>query len=175
MSTKSAAECATLLGIDLPRFSGKSQEEVNAKLDAWKEGALREGYRAAVHRTHPDKNPDDPEAGAKFAEVVAAYEQLQDLRVHLKRPEKSCPSGHERIPATAKYCHECGYAYMEDALVQLLRSNGITDRVISYLRSTGELDRIKAIPPFSEDLRSEIRLLQQRQRFGLFSPHSGWK
>lgn len=33
-------------------------------------------YRKAARRTHPDVNPNDPEAATKFREVQAAYEML---------------------------------------------------------------------------------------------------
>lgn len=171
---RSTAECLTILGAVRPKLSGKSQAEVDAKLEEWKSGPLRDAYKAAVHRTHPDKNPDVPDAAAQFAAVVEAYEQLQTLKVNLKKPEKSCPSGHERLPATAKYCHECGYCYEEDALTSLLKSNGITERTISLLRDNGEFDRLKGMSPFSEALHTEIALLKQRQRLGLFGRYSGW-
>jgi len=39
---------------------------------------VRRKYRQLALRTHPDKNPDDPEAAAKFREINHAYEILSD-------------------------------------------------------------------------------------------------
>jgi molecular chaperone DnaJ len=51
-----------LLGVD-PRAS---QEDI------------KRAYRRLARQLHPDANPDDPEAEAKFKEVAAAYEVLSD-------------------------------------------------------------------------------------------------
>lgn len=45
---------------------GASQEEI------------KRAYRKAVFRYHPDRNPDDVEAAAKFKQVLDAYEVLSD-------------------------------------------------------------------------------------------------
>jgi curved DNA-binding protein CbpA len=39
---------------------------------------IRHAYRALAQRFHPDVNPNDPEAAARFAEATLAYEILQD-------------------------------------------------------------------------------------------------
>lgn len=39
---------------------------------------LKRAYRTAARRYHPDANPDDPEAEARFKEVAKAYETLSD-------------------------------------------------------------------------------------------------
>ena len=38
---------------------------------------LQRSYRQGSRRTHPDLNPNDPEAGRKFQEVCTAYETLK--------------------------------------------------------------------------------------------------
>ena len=167
-----SARAATILGITVPRFSGKTQEDVEVQLSAWKDGPLKKAWRAAAGLYHPDKNQADPDAESKFKEAQEAHEFMLSLRVRLRVPVKSCPRGHTRTPATAKFCHECGYAYDGDSLVETLRRAGILDRNITVLRESGELERIRAEGP--EALPAQVKVLQQRQRLGLFGKHSGW-
>jgi len=42
------------------------------------EKALKSAFRKQAMKFHPDRNPDDPEAEAKFKEVGEAYEALKD-------------------------------------------------------------------------------------------------
>lgn len=39
---------------------------------------IRTAFRALAHRLHPDTNPEDPEAGRRFARIARAYEVLGD-------------------------------------------------------------------------------------------------
>jgi len=40
---------------------------------------LRAAFRRAAKATHPDMNPDDPEAPRRFRELVRAYDILTDV------------------------------------------------------------------------------------------------
>lgn len=48
------------------------------------EVAIRKAYRKLALKHHPDKNPGDPLAGAKFREIAAAYEILGDAEKRQK-------------------------------------------------------------------------------------------
>lgn len=58
----SRAECYELLGV-----SAESSED-----------EVRSAYKRLALRTHPDKNPNDPEAHAKFLKISEAYKRLSD-------------------------------------------------------------------------------------------------
>jgi len=39
---------------------------------------LKKAFKKKAMKFHPDRNPDDPEADAKFKEAAEAYEVLND-------------------------------------------------------------------------------------------------
>ncbi len=57
-------------------------------------GAIKRAYRVAARRWHPDSNPGDPQAEARFKEVATAYEVLVDpeKRAHYDRFGADGPS-----------------------------------------------------------------------------------
>jgi molecular chaperone DnaJ len=50
---------------------------------------IRRRYRALARQYHPDHNPDDPEAVARFRQVVEAYEAIQAVKARRRRPSAS--------------------------------------------------------------------------------------
>lgn len=76
MRAREALSYTEALGaLGLP--AGTSQSEVKNR------------FRQLVATEHPDKNPGDPQAGAKFAEIVAAYQRLREP----PNPSESIASG----------------------------------------------------------------------------------
>jgi molecular chaperone DnaJ len=68
---------------------------VNSKTK-WEE--VRRRFRLLVQQCHPDRNPDDPEAAARFRRLKEAYETV---RAHLARTPRS-EKRYYRSPRTAK-------------------------------------------------------------------------
>jgi molecular chaperone DnaJ len=50
---------------------------------------VRRRYRLLARRHHPDHNPDDPEAAARFRLIVAAFEAIQAARAQAKAKGRS--------------------------------------------------------------------------------------
>ncbi len=85
-----------ILGIQ----KGASQEEI------------KKGYRKMALKFHPDKNPGDSEAEARFKEVSEAYEVLSDPQ----KKELYDRYGREGVRAGASAGGPQGFGSMEDAL-----------------------------------------------------------
>jgi len=49
-----------------------------------KAGDIKSAYRQLAKIWHPDQNPDDPQAGSRFAEIAHAYKMLIDPEIRLK-------------------------------------------------------------------------------------------
>jgi DnaJ domain len=76
----------------------RRQAAAAAALGAAAQTALREikqAYREAVKRTHPDLHPDDPTAAARFRQVQEAYESLTS---------RSVGSGRSGGAGTIRFC-----------------------------------------------------------------------
>lgn len=56
---------------------------------------VKRAYRKAVFRYHPDRNPGDDEAAAKFKQVLDAYEVLSDSSRRAKYDQVTRPAGAE--------------------------------------------------------------------------------
>jgi len=161
MTTEKAFE---VLQVERPRLTGKTQADVDGLLAEWKQAELKQTYRKRCRETHPDTGGTE----ADFKNVQAAYEVLLGLRVRLRLPDDRCPSGHERIPPTAKYCHECGAYYGGDPLIDRLVRSSLTPMTIEYLRRTGRLAAMRAKSPLDPTLVKDIELAQLGQRLGVF-------
>lgn len=73
---------------------------------------IKKGYRKAALKYHPDRNPGDKEAEAKFKEISEAYDVLSDAnkRQMYDRFGKEGVSGHSAGPSGG------GFSSMEDAI-----------------------------------------------------------
>lgn len=169
MAALSLNTCLALLDLAAPRITGKTQEEVDARLQEWKDGPLKTAYRAAAKRAHPDQNPGTA-AAEEFQKVKAAYDFLCDVRGVLRVPVTACPKGHARVPEKANFCHECGHAYDDDPLTERLRKAGLTSASIAKLHQDGTMERLRALPPTSAALQQEILRQLQRQRVWEWKP-----
>lgn len=71
---------AELLEVELPKLTATTAVD---DLAAWKAGPLRDAWRAAAKREHPDKAPADQRDAAtrRFAALSDAHDRLQRLRV----------------------------------------------------------------------------------------------
>jgi hypothetical protein len=64
-------------------------------LEALKVAAKR-NYRQLVFKHHPDRNPNDPDAGAKLARLLEVMKQIEGLRV---LPPSQLPFDIKPVPA----------------------------------------------------------------------------
>ena len=51
---------------------------------------VRQRYRVLARQHHPDLNPDDPEAAARFRQVVAAFEAILAAKAKTKAKGQNC-------------------------------------------------------------------------------------
>ncbi|MBU1072908.1 DnaJ domain-containing protein, partial [bacterium] len=84
---------------------------------------IKKAYRKLAIKHHPDRNPDDPQAGEKFREATEAYEILKDPQQRAKYDQL----GHAAFDQTAGFGGAGGFAGgfdINDALESFLRNFG---------------------------------------------------
>ncbi len=76
------------------------------------ESQIKQAYRKLAKRYHPDLNPDNPEAEAKFKDIVEAYEILGDPAKRKKYDANMIQSSATMGPdhGTQKAAHKTGAA-----------------------------------------------------------------
>ena len=75
---------------------------------------IRKAYRKIARTSHPDLNPDDPQAEARFKAASAAYDLLKD-------PEKRAKFDRGEIDATGAESHDRQFS---DIFEEILRKRG---------------------------------------------------
>lgn len=90
------------------------------------EDDIRKKYRELAKKLHPDLNPNNKDAEAKFKEVTAAYELLSDKEKRgrydrgeidadgQERPDRQFYRGYADSPFGGKYTEQEGFANAED-------------------------------------------------------------
>lgn len=73
---------------------------------------IKKAYRKQAVKYHPDKNPDDPEAEARFKEISEAYEVLSDQ----EKRSLYDRFGKEGVSGAAAGGHGGGFSSMDEAL-----------------------------------------------------------
>jgi molecular chaperone DnaJ len=63
---------------------------------------VRRRYRVLARRYHPDRNPDDPAAAARFRQVAEAYEALQEIKARIGRRPRPEAQNYRRPRAFAQ-------------------------------------------------------------------------
>lgn len=110
------------------------------------EGEIKRAYYLAARRLHPDKNPDDPDAAAKFQIVGEAYQVLSDASLRAKydaRGREGLGDTFQAADASAFFAAVFGSDRME----------GLVGRLsLATLASAG-----------ADLTRDETRLLQERR------------
>lgn len=76
-------DAAVRLGVELPKLSDPATAA--ADLEAWKNGALKEAWRAQSRRLHPDRAPEEDreEATRAFAALSDAHDRLRSITVKI--------------------------------------------------------------------------------------------
>lgn len=64
--------------LELKKASRKDYYKILGVEKDANDNEIKKAYRKAAVATHPDKNPDDPEAEKRFKDVAEAYETLSD-------------------------------------------------------------------------------------------------
>jgi len=110
---------------------------------------VKSAYRRLAHRYHPDKNPDDPEAGRRFQQAREAYSVLSDPadRADYDRRRNSEPVG------SAPTAERAAGTGLGDLVGDLLSRRRPRPEPGEDLRYTLELDLEKAARGADEEIR----------------------
>lgn len=104
----SITQAITLLGVALPKLRAEAAAE---DLQAWKDGPLKEAWRAAAKANHPDRAaPAEREAATqRFATLSAAHDRLQALTARITdrgSGAAATTTAEAEEPATAAHPHQ---------------------------------------------------------------------
>src|SRR5499433_2003343 len=71
---------------------------------------IKRAYRRLAMKYHPDRNPNDPEAEAKFKEAAEAYEVLSDVATRQRYDQ----FGHEGLRGAGAAGHDFSRMNVQD-------------------------------------------------------------
>ena len=93
-------EALEVLELQMPEVHASSLADAQQQIAEWKEGPLKSAYRQAALDHHPDRNPGDESAEARFKAISSAYELLGERVCAI--PLRSVPSMLHLSPEQAR-------------------------------------------------------------------------
>lgn len=116
---------------------------------------IKRAYRKLAMKYHPDRNPDDPDAEARFKEAAEAYEVLSD-------PESRQiydRFGHEGLSGTSPTGAGPGFQDVNDIFAEF-------GDIFGDMFGFGQTDGERAGPRRGADLRYDLELTFEEAAFG---------